>query len=79
MPMEAALDFFTSKCEFQPERPGNHITWWNHTKLQRFLEQAGFQQVYRSGYMQSRCPLMRRSAQFDSTHPQMSIYIEAVR
>lgn len=79
MPMEAALDFFTSKCEFQSERPGNHITWWNHAKLQRFLEQAGFQQVYRSGYMQSRCPLMRRSAQFDSTHPQMSIYIEAVR
>lgn len=77
--MEEALDYFTSLCRFQPERPGNHISWWNRAKVERFLRDAGFTTIYRSGYMQSRCPLMRQSSQFDSTHPQMSVYVEAIR
>lgn len=79
MPMKEALDFFTGLCRFQPERPGNHISWWNHEKLEAFVRRAGFTTVYRSGHMQSCCAIMRRSAQFDSTHPQMSIYVEAIR
>jgi SAM-dependent methyltransferase len=79
MPMKEALDYFTGLCQFQPSRPGNHITWWNHEKLEKFVRTAGFTTVYRSGYAQSHCPVLRQSAQFDSTHPQMSLYIEAMR
>ncbi len=79
MPMEQALDYFTGLCRFQPARPGNHISWWNHAKVERFMREAGFTVIYRSGHQQSCSPFMRRSSQFDSTHPQMSIYVEAIR
>ncbi len=73
------LDFFCRQCTFLPERPGNHISWWTHDKVMSFLTRAGFKTVYRSGYRQSSSPLLRKSALFDSTHPQMSLYVEAVR
>ena len=73
------LDHLCGLCEFQGDRPGNHISWWTHDKISLFLKNAGFKNIYRSGYGQSRSPLMRNSELFDSTHPQMSIYIEAVR
>lgn len=74
-----ALEFFTSQCDFIPEFPGNHVSWWTHDKIFKFLERAGFITIYRSGHNQSRSALMRHSNLFDSTHPQMSIYVEAVR
>jgi len=77
--MEEAVDFFCSQCSFNPERPGNHISWWSHEKINRFLKVAGFSDIVRSGYGQSSCAIMRDSDLFDSTHPQMSIYVEARR
>lgn len=76
---EGALNFFTKQCTFNPDRPGNHITWWTHEKIINFLQEAGFKTIYRSGFSQSVSPLMRRSPLFDSTHPQISIYVEAIR
>lgn len=74
---EGSLDFFTNQCTFRPDRPGNHVSWWAHEKVERYLRNAGFETVYRSGYRQSVSPLMRNSDLFDSTHPQMSVYVEA--
>lgn len=79
MHMEQALDYFTNLCEFDPNRPGNHVSWWNASKIKRFMRDAGFATVYRSGFGQSQSPIMRQSKLFDHTHPQISIYIEAVR
>ena len=73
------LDYFCNLCDFQSSRPGNHISWWTHDKIFKFLKNAGFQNIYRSGWGQSCSPLLRNSKLFDSTHPQMSIYIEAIR
>lgn len=73
------LDFVCNLCEFQSERPGNHVSWWTHDKVIDYLKKAGFKTVYRSGYSQSVSPLLRRSTLFDSTHPQMSIYVEAIK
>jgi len=75
----AVLDFFTSQVRFNPERPGNHVSWWTHDKIISGLRGAGFETVYRSGHQQSVSPLMRRSPLFDSTHPQMSIYVEGIK
>lgn len=75
----AVLDEITSMCHFDPERPGNHISWWTHDRVIRLLRNSGFELVYRSGWGQSVSPLMRRSRLFDSTHPQMSIYVEAIK
>lgn len=74
-----ALDYFTSLTEFSPARPGNHVSWWSHDKIAELLKSAGFRTVYRSGYGQSACPVLRNTLYFDNTHPQMSVYMEAVR
>ena len=73
------LDELTSRCHFDPQRPGNHISWWTHDQVLDLLKSAGFETVYRSGFGQSCSPLMRQSELFDSTHPQMSIYVEAIK
>ncbi len=77
--MTEALDYFTEQCTFQPDWPGNHVSWWTHEKVMQYLRNAGFGNVYRSGHAQSASPLMRRSGLFDTTHPQMSLYVEAVK
>ena len=79
MGFEKSLDFFTGKCDFDPNRPGNHISWWTHQKIFEFLQRAGFSNIYRSGYGQSVSPILRNTQLFDSTHPQMSIYIECIK
>ena len=76
---EDALDYFTSKCtvEMQNKYPGNHMNWYNEKKLFKMLKKAGFEKVYRSGYGQSFCPVLRNTFIFDNTHPKISIYVEA--
>jgi predicted SAM-dependent methyltransferase len=79
LPYEQALSACTAKCpvEVQQRHPGNHINWWNADKLGRLLREAGFTDVYRSGYAQSRCPILRNTRFFDSTRPNVSLYMEA--
>lgn len=73
------LDVLTGMCSFNADRPGNHISWWTHDRVIDLLRGSGFEVVYRSGNRQSISPLMRQSDLFDSTHPQMSIYVEAMK
>lgn len=73
------LNWFESQITFSPDNPQNHVTWWNHDRLQGAIKDAGFENVYRSGFWQSVSPVMRRTPLFDTTHPQMSIYVEAVK
>jgi len=73
------LNYLCGLCDFQSDRPSNHISWWTHEKIFTFLKNSGFKNIYRSGFRQSTSPLMRNSNLFDSTHPQMSIYVEAIR
>lgn len=78
-PMAEALDYFTSLCEYRPDFPGDHVSWWNAEKIMRFMREAGFVNVSRSGCMQSASPYLRQSKLFDYTHPQISVYVEAIR
>lgn len=79
MPFDAALDTFANAVDFQPEHPGLHVSWWSHDKAIRMLQEAGFKTVYRSGHGQSHCPILRNTWYFDNTHPQISLYVEAMR
>lgn len=76
-----ALDLMVSGCsyEIQMRHPGNHINWWNHDKLMNFMGQAGFREIRKSAYGQSRCAVLRNVAHFDNTRPQISLYVEAVK
>jgi predicted SAM-dependent methyltransferase len=81
MKYEEALDYCVSKCslEVQKKYPGNHISWWNKGKLLRMLSVAGFDNTYVSGYGQSHCPVLRNISIFDNRHPQISLYVEAIK
>ncbi len=78
---DGALDACAALCpvELQRKYPGRHCNWWTFAKADRMLRAAGFGRVYRSGYGQSACPVLRNTALFDSTHPKISLYVEAVR
>lgn len=82
LPMEEALDQFTSRCRYDPKRPAAHVSWWTEKKLGELLRSAGFPMVYRSGHGQSLCPPMRDMRYFDATHEvnfRMSLYMEAIK
>lgn len=79
MKYEDALDYCCNKCpvEIQKKYPGNHTNWWNREKLIIMLKNIGFKEIRISGYGQSQSPMLRNTRLFDSTHPKLSLYIEA--
>ncbi len=81
MSFNNALNYCTSRCDLkiQSKYPGNHINWWNQEKMTKMFQEAGFTKIYRSGYGQSFSPVMRDVDLFDSTHPKISLYMEAIK
>lgn len=81
---ETFADYYTGKIprEFQRIFAGNHINWWNYEKLFKMLAEAGFKVIYRSGPQKSRFIEMRGfgwNSGFDTTHPKISLFIEAIK
>jgi predicted SAM-dependent methyltransferase len=78
-PLPEALQFFSAKARFNSDYPANHINWWTYDKVKAFLQRGGFSQIHRSGYKQSVCQALRDTRFFDNTHPEFSLYVEAIR
>lgn len=76
---EDALNECTSRCkeDFQNKYPGYHMNWWNTEKAFRMLKKAGFKNMWKSGYGQSICPVLRNTHLFDKQNIEDSLYIEA--
>lgn len=64
---------------FVKDYPKDHKTWFNSEKLLEMLKLAGFENVYKSAYMQSKSPVLRDPRFFDNTHPDYSVYVEAIK
>ncbi len=81
MEYEKALNYCTSQYseEIHKKYPGPHVNWWNFDKASRMLSKAGFQKIYKSGYGQSFCPILRNVYLFDNTHPKVSLYVETIK
>lgn len=81
LPMEDALSSCADRVPDAVHRrfPGNHRNWWTWGKAERMLREAGFDQALLSGYGQSYSPALRNTVLFDSTHPKISLYVEAFR
>lgn len=56
-----------------------HVNWWTYTKLEKQLHEAGFSNVYRSSELHSKFPEMRIKGLFDASHPEISLFVEAVK
>lgn len=76
---EDALDYCTSKCsvEIQRRHPHNHINWFTAGKLGSMLHKAGFSKVYRSGYGQSQCAVLRDAQLLEDREPGVGLFMEA--
>lgn len=81
MKFEDALNFCTSRCPVstKPEHRGNHINWWNPSKLERMLRVAGFNTIYLSAAEQSACPILRNEHYFDNVFQKCMMYMETVK
>ena len=55
------------------------INWYNYRKIEYLAKKIGFSEVIKSGYLQSISPFMRAEAHFDSTWPQMSLYVDLIK
>jgi predicted SAM-dependent methyltransferase len=78
---EDALDHCTSMCslEIQKRHPENHINWFNSKKLESMMLATGFNNVYQSGFGQSKSPVMRAVNLFEGRRPEIGLYMEAVK
>jgi predicted SAM-dependent methyltransferase len=76
LPKEEALDFFVKQISPNIGYPGDHINWFNVAKIEAMLRRAKFTRILESRYGQSHCPILRDKTLFDSTCPELSLYIE---
>lgn len=78
---EEAMNYCTSRCslEVQKKYRENHINWFNADKLLGMLKAAGFKNSYRSGFGQSRCPVLRQVKLLESRQPEIGLFVEAVK
>lgn len=59
--------------------PSGHKSWWTKAKLKQVLKECGFSEVTVCHRNESRCKELRDRHFFDKNHPQMSLYVEAVK
>ncbi|QDH64225.1 MULTISPECIES: class I SAM-dependent methyltransferase [Pseudomonas fluorescens group] len=78
LPKAEAFDSIIGQIpkDIQKDHYGDHINWFDSEKVTRMLKASNFSEVYESKYLQSRCPILRNKALFDSTCPELSMYIE---
>lgn len=74
-----ALDYCISKCSIEVQRrhPENHINWFSTSKLEAMINKAGFTTVYRSGFGQSRSPVLRDTRLLEARKPEVGLFMEA--
>lgn len=72
-------DLLTAGLKFNLKYPGDHLSWWSGEKLLKRLLRVGFSNAEKSAYGQSRSFFMRDLRYFDTTYPQISLYVECVR
>jgi len=58
--------------------PANQ-NWLNYQRLYNYLKKSGFSSIYKSGFGQSRSPVMRDIPLFDGKLPCYSFYLEALK
>ena len=77
---EEFMNIMTSKKAFNPEYPGQHISWWSFEKISKLMSDASSSpiRILLSKYQGSVSPKMRGS-QFDKTVPFLSLYVEIIK
>ena len=77
-------DFFNSIVNEIPKNinaiyPEGHCNWFTLDKISNYMKSSGFSKIIESAYGQSLDPKMRNTDLFDSTCPNISLYVEAIK
>ncbi|MEJ1338075.1 MAG: methyltransferase domain-containing protein [Candidatus Sedimenticola sp. (ex Thyasira tokunagai)] len=73
------LDYLREGLEGNNIYGTDYFNWFDSEKLMSLLKDAGFSDVYRSAFGQSKELVMRQVPLFDKTLPYLSLYVEAVK
>jgi len=79
MNMDDFLDYLVSGLYFRKEYTGDHINYFTYSKIKAMLKLAGFEVIIRSKHLSSASREMGKAHKFDLTHPEMSLYVEAIK
>ncbi len=78
MEPEVAMDVLRRRIEETDLADyAGHVNWFNCDRISRFLAEAGFVDVERSAFGQSRALVLRDTSYFDATAPEVSVFVEA--
>jgi ubiquinone/menaquinone biosynthesis C-methylase UbiE len=73
------FEYMTSDLEYNKEHPGDHINYWTFEKMNKMLKSTNFDYVIRSKWHACCNNEMKAIHKFDTTHPQMSLYVDAIK
>lgn len=78
------LDYYSNQVPKRSQKlcSNNHINWWNFQKPKKMVLKAGFKIIYPSATQKSKFTEMRSigwQTGFDSTHPELSFFVEAIK
>jgi len=71
------LDYLVSGLNNNNNYGTDHLNWFDSEKLMDILTNAGFSEVYKSAFGQSKELIMRQVPIFDETLPYLSLFVEA--
>jgi len=77
--MNSFFSELTKDLSFRPNWPGDHINWWTFDKIHEMLQKAGFRTIIRSKFGGSIFDDMKDITKFDTTEPQMSLYVDFIK
>jgi hypothetical protein len=77
LPKMAFLDWCKEGLEYDLQRTGEHINWFNFEKMKSMLQQAGFSQIHLSAAQQS-IFYEARGLRFD-TRPSYSLHVDCIK
>ncbi len=73
------LDRITQGLDFEKQYAGYHINWWTAKKVSSYLEDVGFENSFQRSRNESIARPFQDHKHFDTTHPEMSLYVEAIK
>jgi len=69
----------SSDLKYRYEFSHNHINWYDYNKLEQIVSLNSNFKIQRSSYLQSIDSQMRVEGHFDTTWPQMTLYVDLIK
>jgi SAM-dependent methyltransferase len=75
---DEAIELLRSEARLFPDKPNYHVSTWDYFSLERLAKASGFSTILESKVRGSVSSRMQ-AVGFDTTHPEMTLYIDCVK